>query len=175
MRILITGAAGSGTTTLGKAFACEYGWNFLDADDFYWLPTSPPFQQRRDHSERLTMMMDSINSSENVVISGSVMNWGRELEDGFDLIVFLYLDAIIRVERLKKREQQRHGRAADAAFLQWASEYDSGPSEGRSLAKHQQWLSERRCPIIKMEGDLSVAERLQTLTSAVFQRAELPS
>ncbi|WP_157729842.1 hypothetical protein [Bacterioplanes sanyensis] len=97
------------------------------------------------------------------------MNWGRALEDSFDLIVFLYLDANIRIERLEQREQQQYGRAADPAFLRWASEYDTGPSEGRSLAKHQQWLSERSCPVIRIAGDLTVAERMKQLSTALLQ------
>lgn len=94
------------------------------------------------------------------------MNWGLKLEDSFDLIVFLYLDAETRVERLKKREEELFGKA-DPKFLQWASEYDSGPSEGRSLAKHTHWLSQRSCKIVRIEGDLSVLERVQLLASAL--------
>lgn len=43
MHIHITGASGSGTTTLGRALAQALGWRYLDADRYYWLPTSPPF------------------------------------------------------------------------------------------------------------------------------------
>jgi adenylate kinase family enzyme len=47
MRILVTGASGSGTTTLGKALAEQLACAFLDADDFFWFPTNPPFTQKR--------------------------------------------------------------------------------------------------------------------------------
>jgi adenylate kinase family enzyme len=43
MRVLITGASGSGTTTLGRALAARLGFAFLDADDYYWLPSDLPF------------------------------------------------------------------------------------------------------------------------------------
>lgn len=166
MRILVIGASGSGTTTLGKAFSSENGWGFLDADDYYWLPTVPPFQEKRNHERRLEMILNDLDRHEDAVVSGSVMNWGLELEDSFDLIVFLYLDSDIRVKRLKYREEKRFGRA-DPEFLQWASEYDSSPAEGRSLTKHNDWLSERFCKIIRIEGNLSVNERIQMLTSAL--------
>lgn len=47
-RIHIFGASGSGTSTLGRAVAARLGYAFLDADDFYWLPTDPPFREKRD-------------------------------------------------------------------------------------------------------------------------------
>lgn len=54
MRILITGAAGTGTTTLGRALAAEMGCGFFfDADDYYWIASDPPFQQKQEHEIRL--------------------------------------------------------------------------------------------------------------------------
>jgi uridine kinase len=166
MRILITGASGSGTTTLGTALVLKMGWNFIDTDDYYWLPTKPPYQAKRDHSSRLKMMLDELNKHEYSVVAGSIMNWGPKLEDSFDLIVFLYLDKSIRVERLKIREEKELGHA-DTEFLKWASEYDVGPSYGRSLTKHKKWLSERKCKIIKLEGDSAVQPRCESLIEAL--------
>lgn len=166
MRILIIGASGSGTTTLGKVFSSEYKLGFIDADDYYWLPTNPPFQENRDPEKRLKMILDVMARHEDIVVSGSVMNWGAKIEDCFDLIVFLYLETKIRVNRLKDREEQLYG-FANPDFLKWAAEYDNGPSEGRSLARHLKWLSERDSKIIKIEGDLTVEERKKIITSAL--------
>ena len=94
MRILIIGASGSGTTTLGRAISNEYDCHFFDADDYYWLPTDPPYQKKRNHPERLEMILNNLKACTNAVVSGSIMNWGKELEDSFDLIVFLYLDTL---------------------------------------------------------------------------------
>jgi len=49
----ITGASGSGTTTLGRALAERLGWMHLDTDDFYWLPTDPPYREKRPAETRL--------------------------------------------------------------------------------------------------------------------------
>lgn len=92
-------------------------------------------------------------------LAGSVVGWGDAIENFFDLIVFLYLDSFIRVERLRQRETVRFGHA-NPAFLLWASQYDAGPPEGRSLNKHRSWLAARRCPVLELHGDLSVEERL---------------
>jgi hypothetical protein len=90
------------------------------------------------------------------------MGWSPQLEDSFDLIVFLYLDTAARIERLHKREMEMRGHA-DPAFLQWAAQYDEGPSHGRSLAKHRAWLAARSCRVLELHGPLTVRERIATL------------
>jgi adenylate kinase family enzyme len=105
MRTLITGASGSGTTTLGRALADILKVPFLDADDYYWLPTDPPYQQKRTASLRLSMLTKDLDCARNgAIVAGSVVNWGMELEDSFSLIVFLLVPAEARVDRLRKRE-----------------------------------------------------------------------
>lgn len=50
IRIHITGASGSGTTTLGKAIAKKYGIKHFDTDDFYWQKTKIPFTKKKEES-----------------------------------------------------------------------------------------------------------------------------
>jgi uridine kinase len=166
MLILITGASGSGTSTLGVALAKELGIAHLDADDYYWLPTTPPFTTKRDRAERLASVLRDVRAKRSVVLAGSVMEWGLELENAFDLIVFLCLDAAIRVERLRAREIAYLGKA-DEEFLEWAAQYDAGIQGGRSLAKHQAWLAARTCPVLELRGDLSVRERVEAVMKQV--------
>lgn len=166
MNVLITGASGSGTTTLGKYTAEKLKWNFIDTDDYYWLPTDPPYEAERDKDERLKFILDEMGKYDSNVIAGSVMEWGDVLEDSFDLIAFLYLDTSIRVSRLKKREATELGRV-DPEFIKWASEYETGPAYGRSYEKHKAWLSKRKCRVIKIEGDLTTEKRYQILLKEI--------
>jgi uridine kinase len=159
VRVLITGASGSGTTTLGGALASSIGGVFFDADDFYWMPTDPPFAEKRNRDLRSSLFSDALRSHPRVVVAGSIMGWGRELEDGFDLIVFLQLETAIRIARLREREMRIYGRV-DPAFIEWATRYDVGPPSGRSLKKHENWLATRKCPVVRIDGDLTVEERL---------------
>jgi adenylate kinase family enzyme len=118
MRILVTGSSGSGTTTLGRALAQHFGVESLDADDYYWLRTEPPFQEKREPAQRISLLLEDLERVPSAAVAGSVMEWGTELEEGFTLIVFLTLDAEIRVARLRERELARYGRV-DEAFLAW--------------------------------------------------------
>jgi adenylate kinase family enzyme len=158
MQILIVGASGSGTTTLGAALALRLGWRHCDGDDYYWLPTLPPYQAKRDAPQRAELLLRDLAEARDAVVSGSVMGWGAAIEDGFDLVVFLYVARELRLQRLRAREIRRHGQA-DPAFLDWAAQYDEGPPMGRSLAKHEAWLAARQCPVLRIEGDTSVEQR----------------
>nr|WP_295777255.1 AAA family ATPase [Rhodoferax sp.] len=157
MRVLITGAAGSGTSTLAQTLAEQNQAAFLEADHFFWLPTQPPFAQQRPPAERRAMLVDALDQHHACAVAGSVMGWGAEIEDAFDTIVFLYTPTEVRLARLVRRETERWGRA-EPAFLAWASQYDAGPPEGRSLAKHNAWLAVRRCPVVRLDGRLPVAD-----------------
>jgi hypothetical protein len=158
-RILITGASGSGTTTLGRALATRLTCAFYDADDYYWLPTDPPFRCKQDPAIRASRLLQALENASPTVLAGSILNWGVELEDSFSLIVFLTVPAEIRVSRLREREIQRFGRV-DPAFLAWAGQYGQGTLEGRSLSKHEAWLAKRSCPLLRIDGDLSTECRL---------------
>lgn len=166
MHIHIIGASGSGTTTLGQALAGTLALRHLDTDNYYWLPTSPPFKRTREPKDRLLLLRRDLSAGPGAVVSGSVVGWGPEVEDSFALIVFLYLPTELRLARLRRRELERYGQV-DQAFLQWASEYDRGPSAGRSLARHEAWLAQRSCPVLLLEGDLSVDERVQRVVQAM--------
>src|SRR5205807_2852462 len=81
MRILITGASGSGTTTIGRALANELGFAFFDADDYYWTPSNPPFQHKRERGLRLSLLLADLDKAGSAVLSGSVVRWGIEIEE----------------------------------------------------------------------------------------------
>jgi AAA domain-containing protein len=169
MRILITGASGSGTSTLGRALAEKLGCAWFDVDDYYWLPTTPPFTQKRNPALRLSLLLEALHKVPLAVAGGSIRDWGAKLEDSFALIVFLTVPASIRVERLRKREIAQLGHA-DPAFLEWAAQYDEGRLDGRSLAKDERWLSARSCPILRIDGDISVDERVARILKALPNR-----
>lgn len=132
---------------------------YFDVDDYFWLPTDPPYTQIRDRTLRLTLLLEALRNTSSAVVGGSIADRGAELENSFSLIVFLTLPTAIRIERLKARESAKLGRL-DLPFLEWAAQYDEGGLDMRSLALHERWLSARSCPVLRIEGDVSVSERV---------------
>lgn len=154
-QIHITGASGCGTTTLGGALAARLRWASLDADDFFWEPTTPPYQRKRSRPDRLALILEALSGHPKSVLSGSICGWGDELERSFDLVVFLAVRTDIRMNRLRDREQRKLGRV-DPEFLEWAGRYDEGGLDMRSRALHERWLQDLTCPVIRLDGEKPV-------------------
>lgn len=159
--IHIFGASGSGTTTLAKKICESLGYFFMDTDDYFWLPTNPKYTQKRPYEERLRMMKNDIENAENVVISGSLTDWGDELIQLFTLAVRLETSQEIRIERLKIREREKFGNRLDPdgdmyqqhqKFLEWAKLYDTGSLKMRSKIKHDEWQKSLHCKLILLDG-----------------------
>lgn len=161
LKIHILGASGSGTTTLARALAPAVGATALDSDDYYWLPTQPPFRDRRDRALRRQLVMADLEHHPRAILSGAILGWGDDLEHAFDLVVFLSLPHELRVRRLRDRELTRYGEVNEA-FIAWAAGYDDDPptSSTRNRRRQLEWLGERRCPVLRLEGDLTVADRV---------------
>lgn len=155
------GASGSGTTSLSKKVAEALHYDHFDSDDYFWLQTETPFTVERPRAECLAMMNADLKNSKRWVLSGSLANWGNSLIPLFDLAVFVTVPKEIRLERLEKRERERYGNnvlpggtryEAYREFLEWAAAYEDGTREGRSLKRHEEWLKNLACPVVRMEN-----------------------
>ncbi|MCG8390976.1 MAG: hypothetical protein MJA30_35835 [Cytophagales bacterium] len=91
MKLHIFGASGPGTTTLGKKLAQLLNCKHLDADDYYWEPTDPAYQHKVPPALRNEHITQDFERHETVIISGSLVSWGKRWESAFNLAVFLYL------------------------------------------------------------------------------------
>lgn len=174
--IHITGASGSGATTLGKALAARTGATHLDTDNFYWRwpPDAAPYTMKRDIAERLAMLRAAFVGAgrRGWILSGAVGDWAEPIVPLFDLVVFLRTPTNFRLQRLWQREKAQFGAAAEPGgvrrreiedFIAWASEYDSGIREGRSLPRHEAWLGSLACPVLRLDG----SDTIDNLVAAV--------
>ena len=170
--IHIYGASGSGTSTLGRKISEELGYKFMDTDDYFWLPTNPPYTTKRSKEERLALMKKDILENENVVISGSLVDWGDELIPQFTLAIRLVTDTEIRIERLKIREKQKIGDRVmpggdmytnHMEFIEWARKYDTGSVNMRSKAKHDEWQKQLTCSIMVVDSAEDVQKNCELI------------
>ena len=167
-RVHILGASGAGVTSLGLALAAELATPHHDTDDYYWLPTNPPYREKREPAERLRLMRELFLDRADWVLSGSLDGWGDAVVTWLDLVVFLGTPTPIRIERLRAREIRRYGGEALAPggwqhedytfFIEWAAHYEDGSREGRSRPRHEAWLAARTCPVLRLDGARPLAE-----------------
>ena len=173
-RIHITGASGTGVSTLGRVLAEVLRVPFVDTDDAYWLPTDPRFTAKRPVAERLTVLR-AAQGTGGWVVAGSLCGWGDKAIEGVELIVFLTAPTDQRVARLRERERAWFGDRIDpggdmerihSEFIAWAEQYDDPHFTGRSRVMHETWLMEQTVPVVRLEG----TDRTEVLLSEVLAR-----
>ncbi|PKG42820.1 AAA family ATPase [Psychroflexus sp. MES1-P1E] len=176
MKILIFGASGSGTTTLGKEIEKITDFTHLDVDDYYWKKTELPFQEKIPLVLRNKSLKADFKKFENLVVSGSMVSWGKEWEQAFDLAIFIILENKERIERLKKRETERYGKKLltdkniqqnSKAFLEWANQYENPNFNGRSLKVHNDWIELLGCKVLKLDGRIELTEKVETVIKVI--------
>lgn len=165
--IHIFGAAGSGTTTLGKKICEEMRYHLMDTDDYFWMLTEPPFTLKRPREERIELMTKEIDTHENVVISGSLTDWGDVLIPYITLAIRIELDSAVRITRLMQREKERYGTRIEPGgdmyqqhleFFEWAKSYDNGGMNMRSKTKHDEWQKLLTCELLCLDGIDTMAD-----------------
>lgn len=177
--IHILGASGAGTSTLGQALE-QHGYKWLDTDNYFWLPTDPPFVTSRPRDERTAPLKADINANLKCVITGSLCGWGDVFIPQFDLVIWVDTPTDIRIERLKKREYKRFGERIRPGgdmydehieFIEWAKTYDTAGTDQRSRAMHDEWLHQVLCPVIKVDGTKPIEE----LICYILRKAQIYS
>ena len=176
-KLYLLGASCSGVSTLGAVVSRRLNVPQIDVDDFYWMPTDPPFSEKRDPEDRIRLIRERQQMAEGWVLTGSFIGWGDSLIQNVDLIAFLYTAAPIRLERLDQREARRHGgrilpggdmHQAHLAFRDWASRYDDPLFGGRSLVQHERWLKAQTSPVLRLDGAraaMALAEQVEDAIS----------
>lgn len=181
MKINIFGASGSGTTTLGKNLSTYLNCEHLDADDYYWKKTSPPFQLKVPLEERNSNIIGDFEAERSVILSGSMMTWGEYWKSAFDLAVFLLIPPKIRMKRLEKRESKRYGKLLKTdkttilnskTFMEWAAKYDDPDFDGRSITQHSNWIKLLKCPVVRIERDYSTEEQINHLLPIILRDSD---
>ncbi len=175
-RIHITGASGTGTSTLGRALATRLASQSFDTDDFYWRPTDPPFTESRQIADRLALMEAMFVTRSDWVLSGSLYSWGAPLMPRVTHVVFLTLPPGPRLARLRARERQRYGariapggdlEAMHRGFLAWAMSYDDPGAQGRSRDAHEAWLATLSVPVIRLTSDRPAEELAEVVLAGL--------
>ncbi|MEZ0368412.1 MAG: AAA family ATPase [Candidatus Sericytochromatia bacterium] len=175
-QINIIGASGTGKTTLATGLAKTLACPHFDSDDYFHLPTEPPFQAQRSPDDRLRMLVSDLGPYTDWVFSGSVIGWGSHPRLSFSLIVFLYLEPEIRLDRLRQREQTRFGKRLAPGgdmhqdhldFMEWTADYDSGRAAINNIKLHSDWLDRQSCTVLRLSEPLSTEAQIEGILAVL--------
>lgn len=176
MKILTFGGSGCGKTTLGKELEKMTDFVHLDSDDYYWEKTQLPFQKKIPLSIRNENLKVDFNRFKKVIVSGSMITWGKEWETSFDLVIFMYLKNNERMKRLKKREIERYGemliknkktKENSQEFLEWANQYENPNFDGRTLKIHKDWIELFDCKVLRIDGEMKLNYNIKKILSEI--------
>ena len=174
MSIIIFGASGAGSTTLGKEVAARLGFQYLDNDDYLWRwDTEIPFTATRPAHERTALLMADIRKHPKFVISGTIFNDRELFHPLLKLAVFISTPAEVCTQRVYAREHARwgkrvlpggdmykvtrfHGDVDDYAAN--AQKYETADVSKFGRKYHEQWISELPCPVMRLDGTESVSQ-----------------
>ncbi|HDS1736726.1 MULTISPECIES: adenylate kinase [Pseudomonas] len=180
MRIYITGASCAGVTTLGQTLSPLLGLRHVDVDDFFWMPTNPPFTTKRPVEERVLLIQQALGEND-WVLTGSAEGWGGALLSSADVIVFVTTATPVRLQRLAARERTRFGdriapggdmHEIHVAFRAWAAQYDDPTFNGRNRAWHEAWLAQQAVPVVKVDGASSTKTIAEQVIAGVALLAQ---
>jgi len=174
MGIIIFGASGAGSTTLGKELSKRLNRRYLDIDDYLWRwDTKIPYTVTHLREERTMRLMNDIQKHPNFVIAGTIFSDRELFHPLLELGVFITTPAKICAERVHARELARwgervlpggdmykanrfHGDFSD--YVENAQRYETADASTFSCKLHQQWISELTCPVLRLDGTKRIAE-----------------
>lgn len=174
--INILGASGCGASTTGRALANALSVPHFDCDDYYHGVSDPPFQNPRSPQERHALITRDLCAEASWVLSGGIAGWEPYPPLDFTLIVFLWIPAEIRIERLRRREFERFGdrileggdmHEAHEEFITWAARYDANDVEGKTLARHEAYLAMQTCPVLELRELMSTERCVSAILIAL--------
>ena len=159
MIIHVMGASGSGTSTIGEFLGNALGFDVIESDFYKWEQTVPEFQIMRPIEESNALLMERINSSKNLVITGSLHS-NPITHKHINLIIYLQCPTWIRIRRIKKRDVEVGRNSLEAEgevkenflwFLNFAKNYDKLGTDMRSKASQEMVIKSCNAPVIRIK------------------------
>ncbi len=176
MKIHILGPSGSGTSTLGEKVSIKYNFPWFDSDNFFWEKTEPPFLRKRTREKREKLLKREFNKNNSWILSGSVIGWGDFIKDKLDLVIYLYIEPNVRIQRLIDRERVIYGNRIDPGndmyqihidFIEWARRYETDNMNMRSRKSDNEWMKDLKCKIIKIEEEMTLQKEMEIVSKEV--------
>lgn len=176
--IHILGAPGSGVTSLGRMLSDRLALKHFDTDDYHWFTDDAlPYRRRRNPDHRRQLMTQDLDAQPSWVLTGALCGWGDVFIPRFQAVVYLWLPADIRLQRIRQRELARYGadridpggdlHTVFEKFCAWAAAYDADTGNIRSRAKELEWLERLTCPTLRIEQDMGLEQMAEQVEAFI--------
>lgn len=182
--IAIFGLNGGGKSTLNRALSKRIGYFEMDMEDYYFpeqkesrtraldnfisseseLEDVLPFSKPRTKNEVQSAIIKDIKKHPKFIISSVNMNWCDEILDRINIAFWVHAPLDERLKRIHKREEKRFGaRVLDGGDMFTQQMEFHKVVEKRDLKGVEEFARKLSCPIIVIDGTLSVADNLEKI------------
>ncbi len=158
--IIITGPSGSGKTTLGKKVSQYLGFPYFDVDDYIWKKdTQEPYTVMYTRQEKIYRLSSAIAPFDHFVMAGSMSSFHYAFDDKFEMMILLYAEPDIRIERVQRRAVERFGERileggdmyeSHMRFLENNRRYEKDGSP--NLSEQREWMNNMSCVKMELNG-----------------------
>ena len=182
--IAVFGLNGGGKSTLTHALAKQIGYFEMDVEDYYfpqqresrkWALENRsvidndqsdelPFSNPRTKSEVQTAILENIKIHPRFIISGVTMNWCDEILSCIDIAFWVQTPLEERLKRIQAREEKRFGaRVLDGGDMYEQQMEFREMVKNRNLNEVEECTTKLGCPVIVIDGTLSVIHNLENI------------
>ena len=186
--IAFLGLNGSGKSTLTHALSKQTGYFEMDVEDYYFPQQRDsrrlalennsviendqldelPFSNPRTKNEVQTAIMESIKAHPRFIISGVTMNWCDEILSRIDIAFWIQTPLEERLKRIQGREEKRFGlRVLDGGDMFEQQIEFREMVKNRNLKEVEECAMKLGCPVIVIDGTLSVIHNLEKITNYI--------
>lgn len=186
--IAFLGLNGSGKSTLTHALSKQTGYFEMDVEDYYFPQQRDsrrlalennsviendqldelPFSNPRTKNEVQTAIMESIKAHPRFIISGVTMNWCDEILSRIDIAFWIQTPLEERLKRIQGREEKRFGlRVLDGGDMFEQQIEFREMVKNRNLKEVEECAMKLVCPVIVIDGTLSVIHNLEKITNYI--------
>ena len=110
--------------------------------------------------------MTYIQKHKNVVITATRGNLCAEINRMYDCVIYLSAPLDIRLSRIKNREYEKFGtRALPGGDMYKMQKAFHDKVAMRTADKTEAWLDTLSCPVIRLDGTVSVKENVMFIVS----------
>ncbi len=190
--IAIYGLNGGGKSTLAHALAKQTGYFEMDVEDYYFpeqrasrrralensgmvhteQPGKLPFSDPRTKSEVQTALLKDIHAHPNFILSGVTMGWCDEILSRIAIAFWVQTPLAERLKRIQEREERRFGTRVLAGGDMFLQQMEFRKEvENRDPKQVEESAKKLNCPIVVIDGTLSVTSNLRIVLDHLNQMA----
>ena len=128
-----------------------------DCDNMWQIDS--PYTQMYTREEKISRLNTDIAPYEHFVMAGSMSSFHYAFDDMFKMMVFLYVEPDIRIQRVHKRAIERFGRRvleggdmyeSHMKFLKDNRSYEEDGSP--NMREQKEWMTNMSCVKIELDG-----------------------